>query len=526
MSLRTVSILTLLALGAGGWYHYSSSGDELTSYRVATVEAGEIEDAVTATGTLNAVTTVQVGSQVSGRIAELLVDFNDQVERGQVIARIDSAPFAARVAQARATLTKARAALQRTSAAVDVSRANLLVADADIRSAESRLQKTRIIVVDTRRTYQRMKELGARELVAQSDVDQAETRMKEAEADVGGLEAGLQSAEAKKVAAASQVGQALAEVEAARAEIENSRANLELAETNLEFTRILSPIDGIVISRDVDVGQTVAASFQAPVLFLIADDLSRMQITANVDEADIGRAREGQKVAFTVDAYPDRQFQGKVSQIRLAPIVSSNVVTYHVVVDVKNGDLSLKPGMTANATIRVAYREEALRVPNAALAFTPPDTDSVKESRSGRRGDPGASGGRRGDGGGGSRKGSGRRGERGRRGKGSGDHRPGEGTGGSKQGQDGAGSGADAGGSPGQRPIKSPIVKTGTVHIVRDGETTAVEVRTGITDGTYTEVVSGSVQTGDEVAVGISKGGAGSAPTLRGMRRGTRSPRI
>jgi len=282
-------------------------------FRTDKVVRGDIEMAVTATGTVNPVTTVLVGTQVSGTIKNIYVDFNSPVKKGQLIAQIDPALFEAQVNQAKA---------------------NLL-------SAKANLEKAEATSVDAKRTMERNKELLAKNLIAQSDFDTAETNYETSKASVS--------------AAKSQVAQ--------------SEAALSSAEINLFYTKIVSPVDGIVVSRNVDVGQTVAASFQTPTLFSIAQDLTKMQIDTSVAEADIGNVKVGQDVDFTVDAYSDITFKGKVWQVRIAPITVQNVVTYDVVIQVDNPELKLKPGMTANVSIIISLRKDVLKIPNAALRF-------------------------------------------------------------------------------------------------------------------------------------------------------------
>lgn len=281
------------------------------------VSRGDIVTTVTATGTVNAVTTVLVGTQASGRISGLFADFNATVKKGQLIARIDPSIFEAQVEQARA---------------------NLANADANRVKAEA-------TSADALRTMNRYRGLFARNLVARSDLDTAETN----------------------------AATAAASLTAARTLVDQTRAALKLAATNLGYTRIISPVDGTVISRNVDVGQTVAASFQTPTLFSIAVDLMKMQIDTSVDEADVSGVRVGQAVEFDVDAYPERTFKGRVAQVRNAAVVVQNVVTYDVVVEVDNSDLSLRPGMTANVSIITARAANVLRIPNAALRFRPPE---------------------------------------------------------------------------------------------------------------------------------------------------------
>ncbi len=296
--------------------------DNGVSFKTEPMTRGDIVSTVTATGTVNAVTTVQVGTQVSGTIKKIYVDYNSPVKQGQLIAEIDPTPFEAQVEQARANLAAAKANVEKAKATADNAK---LILDRD-----KELYKNGLII-------------------AKSDLDTAQSNY---DADV-------------------------AAVEAAKAQVDQTAAALKYAETNLRYTKILSPVNGTVVSRNVDVGQTVAASFQTPTLFTIAEDLTKMQIDTNVDEADIGKIQVGQGVDFTVDAYPDITFKGKVSQVRIAPIIIQNVVTYDAVVQVDNPGLKLKPGMTANVSIIVSNRNNVLRIPNAALRFVPPDGEKV-----------------------------------------------------------------------------------------------------------------------------------------------------
>ncbi len=310
---KTLFIVIIgVALAVTMFFLFKNKNNDI-KFKTEKVAKGDIVMSVTATGTVNAVTTVLVGTQVSGTIKNIFVDFNSQVKKGQIIAQIDPATFQAQVQQARA---------------------NLLVAQAN-------LEKAKATLADAKRNMERNTELFSKNLVARSDLDTAETNYETAKASVS--------------AASSQVAQ--------------TAAALEFAETNLRYTKILSPVDGVVISRNVDVGQTVAASFQTPTLFTIAQDLTKMQIDTNVDEADIGKVSVGQDVEFTVDAYPDLVFKGKVWQVRNAPITVQNVVTYDVVIQVDNPELKLKPGMTANVSIIIATKKDVLKIPNAALRF-------------------------------------------------------------------------------------------------------------------------------------------------------------
>jgi HlyD family secretion protein len=281
------------------------------NYQTATITRGPITQAVTATGTLNPVVNVQVGSQVSGNIAKLFVDFNSQVKAGQVVAQIDPALFQATVTQAEGDLANAQAALE-------------------------------LAKVNAKRTQ----ELFTKKTSSEADVDQATANLHQAEANV-------------KI----------------------KQGALDKAKADLDHCTITSPIDGVVISRSVDVGQTVAASLQAPVIFAIANDLTKMQIDANVAEADVGVVKVDQNVDFTVDAFPMQTFQGKVVQVRNAPITVQNVVTYDTVIGVSNPDLKLKPGMTANVAIIVAHKDDVLQIKNAALRYRPPDATPVETKR-------------------------------------------------------------------------------------------------------------------------------------------------
>lgn len=361
-------------------------------FRTEKISRGDIVETVTASGNVNAVTTVLVGTQVSGTIKSIYADFNSPVKRGQLIAQIDPAIFEAQVEQARA---------------------NLL-------SAKANLEKAEVSLTDAKRTMERNKSLFSKHLIARSEVDTAETNYETAKAQIN----------------------------AAKAQIAQSEASLKVAETNLRYTRIISPVNGIVVSRNVDVGQTVAASFQTPTLFTIAQDLTKMQIDTNVAEADIGKVKQGQTVEFTVDAYPGVIFKGRVAQVRNAPINVQNVVTYDAVILVSNPELKLKPGMTANVSIIISAKKEVLRIPNAALRFTMPDKDKDKNKKAQQKG----------------------------------------------PGQKGAG-----------------------VWIVENGKPKRLSVSTGVSDGSYTELISGEIKEGQEVIVESltkTKQKSGAAPRM------------
>src|SRR3954469_17291117 len=308
-------VLILAAVGGGGAWLYANRGEKEPTVNVAQISRGDIIDGVGATGTLQAVTTVTVGTQVSGIVQDLYADFNDIVTKGKVIARLDPSILETQVETAKANLVNAQANLERQKVAV-----------AD---AESKLV--------------RAKELASRQLINKVDLENAEVTLKQAEAQLKSTQSSIVQAE----------------------------ASVNKAQVDLAHTVITAPIDGIIIKRSVDKGQTVAASMSAPELFIIAADLTKMQVNASIDESEVGRMRPGQAVTFRVDAYPTEVFHGAVKQVRLNPTTVQNVVTYSTVIDVPNPDYKLKPGMTANVTIEVARRENVLRVPNAALRFRP-----------------------------------------------------------------------------------------------------------------------------------------------------------
>ena len=329
MKRAIIGLLIVGAVGAGAGAIYVRRGGPEVQVQTSPITRGDIVDTVGATGTLQAVTTVQVGSQVSGNIQMLGADFNSIVKKGQVIAKLDPSLFEAQLQQARANLNQTRANLAK---------------------ARSDLERTKVQLTDAQQKHARAKELAARGLVPQSELDAAKIAVDTAQA-------GLASQEAT--------------VNQTQAAVTQSQASVNQNQVNLDHTIITAPIDGIVTQRSVDVGQTVAASMQAPTLFVIAADLTKMQVNANIDEADVGRIRPGQHVTFHVDAYPTDNFEGTVSQIRLQPVVVSNVTTYGTVIDVPNLQLKLKPGMTANVKVEIAKRSDVLRIPNSALRFRP-----------------------------------------------------------------------------------------------------------------------------------------------------------
>jgi len=348
-------------------------------YRLARVERGEITAYVSATGTLNPVIMVQVGTQVSGTIEKLFADFNSTVVPGQQLAQLDQASFRAKVVQVEANLDNARAEVKNAVANVHNVRASIETARADMASRRAQRERARVAIVDTKRILERQRALFERALLPRSDTETAQTAYDVAVAQYNAAQADLESAEAKLRAARAQLVAAEAQVEKANAQVHQAQATLEQARVDLERTLIRSPVTGTVISRSVDVGQTVAASLQAPTLFTIAQDLARMQVDTNVSEADIGYVAVGQVATFTVDAYPGQVMRGTVRDIRSAPVMVQNVVNYNAVIAVDNPELRLKPGMTATVSILVAQRQNVLKIPRAALRFQPQLTPKERE---------------------------------------------------------------------------------------------------------------------------------------------------
>ncbi|HTM69691.1 MAG TPA: efflux RND transporter periplasmic adaptor subunit [Luteimonas sp.] len=317
---RAIAIVVacVLVLAAGWWWMHRKA-DDAGGYRTTAVERGDIRVAISATGTLSAISTVTVGSQVSGQVTDVLADFNDKVTKGQVIAKIDPSTYEAQIEQGNAQVASAQAQL---------------------RQAQASLRNAKL-------DYDRKASLGGQQLVAKSDVDLARAALEQAQAQVN----------------------------AAQAQIRQQTASTQTTRVNLNRTVIRSPVDGVILTRTIEPGQTVAASLQAPELFTIAEDLSKMKIELAVDESDIGQVRNGQVVTFTADAFPNRQFRGIVDQVRMSATTTSNVVTYPVVVTVDNSDGTLLPGLTVNAEIEVSKRADVLKVANAALRYKPANED-------------------------------------------------------------------------------------------------------------------------------------------------------
>lgn len=373
--LGLVSALIILVMGGAGGFYWLGSGSRQASYRTVPVEQGDILSTISSTGTLNAVITVQVGTQVSGTIQQLFVDYNSPVKKGMLIARIDPATFTAKVNQAKADVDSAQATVLNQRAAV-------VKAQADLANARANVVKDEVAVRDAKIKAESRIRLFQEGGISEEERDTAKATLDSAVAQLDAAQASVRSSQA-----ALEVTQA--QLSAAQAQVRQKQAALAQAQVDLDNSSIRAPVDGVVVARNVDVGQTVAASLQAPTLFLIAQDLTKMQVDTNVDEADIGRVAMEQAAAFTVDAYPGQRFQGKVVQIRQAPQVVQNVVTYDVVVAVGNPDLMLKPGMTANVRILVARHNGVLTIPNAAFRVRV-DTPGATGTRAG--GPPGQAG--------------------------------------------------------------------------------------------------------------------------------------
>jgi HlyD family secretion protein len=418
---RLLWLAALILIALFVLYRCTAGGEGAPEYQTAVIERGNVVSRVSTSGTLQAVVTVDVGSQVSGRILDLYADFNSQVKKGERIAKIDPDLFQAQVVSARANVQASKANVTRLSVTAD----------------------------DAERQAKRAEEVYAQRLISETERDNA-------------------------VATARS---ARAAVDQATGQLAQARASLSQAETNLRYTDILSPTDGVVISRAVNKGQTVAASLQAPVIFTIAQDLRAMEVHTNVAESDIGRLKKDMRVSFTVDAYPGEPFRGSIRDIRNAPQIVQNVVTYDAVIDVANPDLKLKPGMTATVSVVTDRRRDVLSVPNAALRFRP---EGVPVGGAAAAGAPGERGGG----------GEGRRNREDR------------------------GAGGEDGGPP-------PVVKR-TVYVLINDQPVAREVVTGITDGRVTEITSGELKEGENVITGV----AGQNRQGQGQGAGQRGPRI
>ena len=495
----------MLAVVLAGFYFW---GDDASAaqYMSARVDRGNLRNTVTATGTLQAVTTVQVGSQASGTIAALYADFNSVVKKGQVVAQLDPAQAKAQVDQARANLQQARASLAQAQAAVTSSRAGITDAQAKGLAARSTVQNNQAGVSaaeanvavlkaqqdDARSLLKQQESLLKAGVIAQRDYEVAQTAYRTAEArynqavaqlnqsklsEQSSASAGIAQSQAVVEQSKAQLQQAQAQVAQNAAQVQQAQAALSLAEVNLSHTTITSPIDGVVVSRDVNVGQTVAASLSAPTLFTIANDLTQMQVIANIDQADIGLVEQAKSVKFTVDAFPGKDFDGKIQEMRLNPVNVQNVVTYNVVINVNNPEQILKPGMTANLTITIDERNNVLKVPNSALRFTPQNTNRQRAGAGGNAGGQGQGQGRR-----------------------------------RQQGENAQGGGDNSNFAPASAPVLAG--QTRIVWVLgQDGKPQPRRIKVGLSDGASTEVVEGNLTEGELVITGQTVSGSASTST-------------
>ena len=364
-----IAAAALVSVGLGTWAVVG--GQAGVQYRTAPVDHGDINVAISSTGNPNAVVTVQVGTQVSGVVLALFADFNTKVTKGELIARIDPAPFQAKVDQATANLAASQSAVANSQAVVQQALAGIQAANSALAAAQSNVAKAQAVAEDAKVKVDRRVIMVGQGADSKEDLETAQTTYKSAVADHTALVAQQQAVEDSVKVAQAQLNVANSLVGANQSQVKQFTAALQSAQLDLDHTSITAPVTGVVVSRNVDVGQTVAASLAAPTLFLIAQDLTKMQVDTNVSEADVGRVVVGQLATFTVDAYPGQVFSGAVIQIRKAPINVQNVVTYDAVIGVSNPDMRLFPGMTANVKILVNQRPNVLRVLNAALRYHP-----------------------------------------------------------------------------------------------------------------------------------------------------------
>jgi HlyD family secretion protein len=421
-----LTLLLIVAMASTGYMYWRKKSD-VPQYRTATIEKGRLVASVAATGTLQPVISVQVGSQVSGQLKEVLVDFNSLVKKNQLIARIDPESFEYRVRQSQAD--------------VDAARAQVATQQANIAAQRAFQSQIEVSLADARRDFERKEQLAEKKFISTAEVDKARATMN---------------------ALAEQVKSAQAQVEVARANagsaaavVKQREAALAQARVDLERTAIRSPVDGIVIKRSVDKGQTVAASLQAPELFIIAENLTDLRVDTSIDESEVGKIELGQKATFTVDAFPGRTFEGQVNQIRKSAQVVSNVVTYLVAISTQNSDLKLLPGMTANVRVVTSVHDDVLKVPNAALRFRPPQKSDEKSDKSSDRTKSGN--------------------------------------------KEGSGNGS------GRSKREQGVAK---LYRVENNELTVMTVKTGASDGQMTEITGEGVADGLEVVTGV-KGGDG-----------------
>ena len=469
-------IVIVLVAGTAGFVLWKPTGGNASdqAYRLGTVDRSSITASVRATGTLNPVTTVLVGSQLSGQVVEILADYNTPVKEGQVVARLYAEQIKSRRDAALADLAQAKADLDTKRAQIDKARSALQRAEAQAADLRAQRDRAKAQLAEAQRNLDRQRELTTRAVGTQTALEQAMTQLDVQRANLASAEAQITSNEAETEGLKADLALAEAGVKSAEAIILQREAKLKDIEIDLARTDIKSPVDGVVVQRDIELGQTVAASLSSPTLFTIAQDLREIDIHANIDEADVGQIKDGQKVSFTVNAYPNRSFEGRVRMVRLSAQTVQNVVTYTAVIGVKNEDQALLPGMTANLQIITDEREDVLRVPNAALRFRPAADVVSGEPRAVAQ-----------DG----------QSPRSRARNRNADMPAGEGT-------------------------RGRIYRVG-----QDGNPQMVPVRLGATDGAYTEILRGDVQEGAAVIIGVQRSDAADASASTPNRR-PRPPRM
>jgi len=381
-----IGLLGLALLLSAAFFVFDGDGTPAKKFQTAKIERGSITKSVSASGRLNPVVTVEVGSEISGQVSELLVDFNSEVKSGQVIARIDPERFEAEVLKSTAELSVAKAVIATKRAAVDQALANLANAKSVLTALKADVERSGVSRSDLKLDYDRKTKLLERGVVAVSQVDKSKAAWASSVAQEKASKAQVLAQQSAVAARDAQLSMARAEVKQALASVEQKKATLNIAKVQLKNTYIRSPVDGVVIGKDIDIGQTVAASFQAPTLFTIARDLRKMQVETSIDEADIGQITSGQIASFTVDSFPSRTFIGTVNQVRKKSQEIQNVITYTVVIDTNNNDLRLLPGMTANVEIKVSDRKDILKIPGAALRFIPSGADNSETVSPGKGG--------------------------------------------------------------------------------------------------------------------------------------------
>jgi HlyD family secretion protein len=466
---RVWLIVALLAASLGGFALWSTGGGKASdqAYRLGTVERGSITASVRATGTLNPVTTVLVGSQLSGQVVEILADYNTPVKEGQIVARLYSEQIKSRRDAALADLAQAKADLDTKRAQIDKARSTLQRAEAQSADLNAQRDRTQAQLDDAQRTLERQEELTTRAVGTQTALDQARTQVDIQTANIASAMAQIASNRAELEGLKADIALAKAGLESANAVILQRQAKLRDIEIDLARTEIKSPVDGVVVKRDIELGQTVAASLSTPTLFTIAQDLREIDIYANIDEADVGQLRAAQKVTFTVNAYPNRTFEGSVRMVRLSAQTVQNVVTYTAVINVKNQDQSLLPGMTANLQIITEEREDVLRIPNAALRYRPPVTAAATTETQIRE----------------------------RR--------------------------------PSSEMREQDEGTFGRIHRVGpDGNPQPISIRLGVTDGSYTEILRGKLQEGEAVIIGAPRSGNTADASSPANNRRPRPPRM